>query len=249
MTEHLRGVSFDAGNTLLYIAPSVGEVYAEVTRGFGGTASTAELEQWFFEGWDRSAPLRGTASDPLASSAAIELALWRNIAGHVYPHLSGIRADFETWFGALYASFAGGAAYALYHDAIACLDACRARGLRIAVCSNWDSRLHEVLRDLGVRDYLEGVIISAEVGRRKPAREMFDRTAEVLGFRPEEILHVGDTWSDDVEGALAAGMQACWVNRYGEAAPVGQIVGQTSVCPRGGEVTTVRSLGELVFPV
>lgn len=234
-TGPIRGVSFDAGNTLLYIAPSVGEVYAEVTRGFGGTATAAELEQWFFEGWDRSAPLRGTPSDPLASSAAIELAMWRNIAGHVYPQLNGVRADFETWFTALYGRFAGGSAYALYPDAIECLQACRSRALRIAVCSNWDSRLHEVLRDLGLRDYLEGVIISAEVGRRKPAREMFDRTAEALGCRPEEVLHVGDTWADDVEGALAAGMRACWVNRIGEPAPR----------DADGRVIVVRGLGEV----
>ncbi|MBI3099573.1 MAG: HAD-IA family hydrolase [Planctomycetes bacterium] len=231
-----RALSFDAGNTLLYIAPSVGEVYAEVTRRFGGTATPAQLEQWFFEGWDRSAPRRGTPEDPLASSAAIEYEMWTRIARHVYPHLDGIQAGFETWFGALYESFGEGGSYALYPDALACLEACRARGLKMAVCSNWDPRLHAVIRGLGLGEFMEGVLLSAEVGRRKPAREMFDRTAEALRCRPEEVLHVGDTWSDDVEGALAAGMRACWLNRDGSEAPPGG----------NGRVLQIKSLGELV---
>jgi len=59
-------------------------------------------------------------------------------------------------------------------------------------------------RELGLP--LFRVVSSCEVGARKPDPEIFRQSAAVLGFRPEEILHVGDRWDLDVLGARAAGM-------------------------------------------
>ena len=40
---------------------------------------------------------------------------------------------------------------------------------------------------------------------------------EKLGLQPHEVLHVGDSEVDDVQGAKAAGLQVAWVNRDGRA--------------------------------
>ena len=45
----------------------------------------------------------------------------------------------------------------------------RAAGLRLVVASNWDVSLHGVLRATGLRERLDGVVTSAEVGAAKPA--------------------------------------------------------------------------------
>jgi putative hydrolase of the HAD superfamily len=76
----------------------------------------------------------------------------------------------------------------------------RARGLAVAVVSNWDLSLHERLAPLGIP-----VVTSAEAGARKPDPAVFRVALERLEVSPERTLHVGDTAADE-EGARAAGL-------------------------------------------
>lgn len=59
------------------------------------------------------------------------------------------------------------------------------------------------------------VLISEAVGAYKPGAPIFRAALERLGLRPDEVLHVGDSDVDDVQGAKAAGLRAAWVNRDG----------------------------------
>jgi putative hydrolase of the HAD superfamily len=86
------------------------------------------------------------------------------------------------------------------------LRALRARGLELAVCSNWDVSLHERLAALGLSPFFTHVVTAAEVGARKPDPAPFRRALELLAVPPERALHVGDDASDR-NGALAAGMR------------------------------------------
>ncbi|MBE2898269.1 HAD-IA family hydrolase [Pasteurellaceae bacterium 20609_3] len=55
--------------------------------------------------------------------------------------------------------------------------------------------------------YLRG----GQHGRAKPHGELFARTAAHFNVRCEEILHVGDSLTTDVAGAINAGCQAAWL--------------------------------------
>jgi len=89
----------------------------------------------------------------------------------------------------------------------------RAAGARLVVASNWDVSLHGVLRESGLRELLDGVATSAEVGASKPSRELFDAALALAGVGAAEAIHVGDSFAEDVEGALAAGIEAVWLRR------------------------------------
>jgi len=78
----------------------------------------------------------------------------------------------------------------------------RARGLALAVVSNWDETLPERLEAFGV----DAVVSSAEAGASKPDPAIFRLALDRLGVRPERALHVGDSPADE-KGALAAGMR------------------------------------------
>lgn len=54
---------------------------------------------------------------------------------------------------------------------------------------------------------------ACQVGVAKPAIETFHCICDYLQLAPEQVLHIGDDASCDVEGALAAGMHAIWLNR------------------------------------
>ena len=52
------------------------------------------------------------------------------------------------------------------------------------------------------------MVVSCEVGFEKPSPVIFAQAAEKLGLPPESILHIGDSFEMDVQGARSAGLKA-----------------------------------------
>jgi putative hydrolase of the HAD superfamily len=102
-----------------------------------------------------------------------------------------------------------------YPDAAPALAELRALGVRLVCVSNWDYSLPDVLARVGLADELDGVVTSAAVGARKPDPRLFEAALEVAGCAADEALHVGDTPTEDVEGAKAAGIRALLIDRDG----------------------------------
>ena len=117
-----------------------------------------------------------------------------------------------------------------YGDAPAALASLKDLGLVLVVVSNWDVSLPMVLERIGLIGRLDGVVTSAEVGARKPDREIFERALGIAGVSAEEAVHVGDSRRDDVEGARAAGIEAVLLNRGSSGS---------------SDVLEIRSLSEL----
>jgi putative hydrolase of the HAD superfamily len=86
------------------------------------------------------------------------------------------------------------------------LERLRARGLALAVLSNWDVGLHEHLARLELTPSFAAILTSAEVGVAKPDPALFRAALERLRVTPRRALHVGDDTADEA-GAAAAGMR------------------------------------------
>ena len=86
---------------------------------------------------------------------------------------------------------------------------------RLGLLSNFDDSQtgHEVLADTGVSDLFEAVIISADLGLRKPNPMIFRRMLEILALEPQSVLFVGDTPREDVMGARNVGIPTAWLSR------------------------------------
>jgi putative hydrolase of the HAD superfamily len=103
-------------------------------------------------------------------------------------------------------AFMGALVFRPARGAVEALGALRERGLKLAVVSNWDCSLPDKLAELGLADWFEAIISSAEAGVPKPDPAPFRLALERLDARPERALHVGDEPADD-QGAGAAGMR------------------------------------------
>ncbi|WP_241649846.1 5-amino-6-(5-phospho-D-ribitylamino)uracil phosphatase YigB [Rosenbergiella collisarenosi] len=68
------------------------------------------------------------------------------------------------------------------------------------------------VEQLGIADYFTLVRRAGPDGRAKPAGDLYQIAARGLSLSPNHILHVGDDLITDVQGALIAGYQACWIN-------------------------------------
>jgi putative hydrolase of the HAD superfamily len=91
-------------------------------------------------------------------------------------------------------------------DVIETLTRLRSRGAHIIVVSNSDGRLRRMMRDVGLADYFDAIVDSAEVGVEKPDPRIFSDVLASLGASASDAAHVGDFYEIDVVGARAAGM-------------------------------------------
>jgi putative hydrolase of the HAD superfamily len=67
-----------------------------------------------------------------------------------------------------------------------------------------------ILEGLGITSFFDVVLISGEVGYRKPHAFVFRLLVEKLGVEPGELLYVGDDPEPDIDGASSVGIQPVW---------------------------------------
>jgi len=67
-----------------------------------------------------------------------------------------------------------------------------------------------ILDYLGLTPFFSIILISGELGYRKPHSSVFLKLVEHFGVVPDQILYVGDDPEPDIEGARAVGLQPVW---------------------------------------
>jgi len=95
------------------------------------------------------------------------------------------------------------------------------RHYRLAVVSNFDysPTCRAILEREGIAELFDTVVVSDEVGWRKPKPVIFETALGRLGLRPAEALFVGDRADIDVVGARSVGMPTAWINREAAGLP------------------------------
>lgn len=106
----------------------------------------------------------------------------------------------------------------LFPEASAALEGARDLA-RLALLSNTQSFDLGLVDRLGLSESIRVRGLSAELGAVKPEPKAFEAMAQRLGLFPGNLVMVGDTWEDDIQGALDAGWTAIWINRKGLPRP------------------------------
>jgi putative hydrolase of the HAD superfamily len=211
-----RALLLDALGTLLALEPPAPAFRRELGRRFGvqvtepqsARAIAAEIAYYrahLDEGRDAAslATLRGRCAEVLRAALP--------------PSDAVERLDNAELTAALLASLR----FSVFPDARPAILAARARGQRVVVASNWDVSLHDLLARLSLSPLLGGIVTSAEVGARKPSPAVFVRALRLAQAEPDDAIHVGDSFEDDVVGARNAGVRPILLSRDGRSAPPG----------------------------
>lgn len=197
----IRAVTFDVGGTLLTPWPSVGEVYSEGIRQLGlPTLDPGLIEARFQSAWSSQ------------SSFDYSRSAWATLVRRVLTDLVPVDSMSRV-FDRLWIRFAEADAWHVFPDVAPCLAGLARSGIRMAVVSNWDERLHPLLEAVNLAGAFEFILPSVEGPAPKPDVRLFQLAAARLGIPSETILHVGDGWREDVEGARSAGFEARWLCR------------------------------------
>ena len=110
-------------------------------------------------------------------------------------------------------------------DALHVLAWLRSHGVKRAICSNAPFPPEMMRRQVssnGVGELMDAVVFSSDVGRRKPAPEMYRAALEAISVKSGRAVFVGNRVREDYEGPLALGMRAVISTAHNhEPAPAG----------------------------
>lgn len=89
---------------------------------------------------------------------------------------------------------------------------------QLALISNFDHgpTARQILDRTGMTTFFDVILISDDLGQRKPHAAIFEKACQALGIHPHEAIFIGDNLTIDVAGAKGAGMAAIWLNRKAE---------------------------------
>jgi len=89
----------------------------------------------------------------------------------------------------------------------------KAKGYRLGVISNGITiKQWEKLIRLGIYPFFDEVVTSDEVGFEKPHGRIFEEALNRMGCKAEKSVMIGNKFSEDIMGAVNAGMSAILVN-------------------------------------
>jgi putative hydrolase of the HAD superfamily len=204
----LRVVTFDAAGTLIRLLYPPGRTYAEIARLFGYDLDPGRVQDSFRITWTTFAPPPECAGHQPDDDRG----WWRELVARTIETAGYRIIPFDDYFAAVYQAFARPGVWELFPDVPPILTELARLRMRLGIISNFDRRLYDILESLGVRGVFEHVIISSEIGVRKPAAGIFQAAAQRFNVDTSEMLHIGDERDSDFAGARAAGLEALLVD-------------------------------------
>jgi len=229
MTEAIRAIFFDAGNTLIF--PRIEELAQELTaQGYPATVEDFRAaDRWGRAKLDEILwPLLRQGQLP----RTVDHVYWNEYLRALMEQVhvpEAKRGDVTDWLGARFREVNFWSR--VFPETPVFLDSLRARGYYLGVISNSMGWIEEQLGNVGLARRFDTILDSAVVGIEKPHPGIFRLALERAGVRAAEAIFVGDTYATDIGGAQLAGLRGVlfdFIGAYPDAD-----------CPR------IRSLQEL----
>jgi putative hydrolase of the HAD superfamily len=232
--SRIKLIFFDAAGTLFHVKGSVADVYLAHAEKYG-VKRTPELRESlkaaFARAFADAPPPAFAVSDP-SEIKQCERLWWFDVVHNVWYRV-GMFEQFDEYFEEVFDAFGGPAYWTLYPETLGVLKGLKEQGYELGIVSNFDSRLFNVLRGLGLAELFDTVTISSLAHAAKPAPKIFRLALDKHAMEAEDAVHVGDSRRDDVEGARKAGLQAVLLER------------ESQLTASASNVPTIRSLEQL----
>lgn len=228
----VQALCLDATGTLIETAEPVGQVYRRHALEQG-----VDLPAWRIEDAFRrilaQAPPRGLAGATPAARRQGEIDWWRECVRQTFQATDSTArfSDFDAFARSLFDFYGQGAAWRVRPGVHEMLVILRARGLPLAVVSNFDHRLTRVIQEHDLIDFFEFVLIPSEAGLRKPDPRLLEQAADRLGVSLERLGYLGDDPPEVLAAIARLGVAVFDVREIGEPARIPDLVVATATLP------------------
>lgn len=214
-------LSLDAMGTLIFLKEKPALVYRRLLLAEGIEAhKISELENnpkifaFFWQEAEKKlpVPVRENFLDRYEVSPQNPVSFWHLMFTVIFRYFSLPQQKLETLLNKAVATFAQAELWQVEKTFLKLAEHCQKQQIPLWVTSNFDSYLPRLLKDLKIGGAFQKILCSARVGYEKPSARIFKTLQKEAALPAAQILHVGDMWSMDVEGALACDMQAAFYN-------------------------------------
>lgn len=206
MPKKIEGIFFDFGGTLFDYYPSNAVIWSRIAKRLGVDVSPEDPR--IKEGMRQQHAEYIRVGKPFFQISRAELhALNCRVLNAVGINGAGTRAVIDDEFR----KREQGNWFRIYPDSKATLEKIKSLDIKIGLLSNCPEHIVKprrgILRDHGILAFFDSIILSAEVGFVKPQKEIFELALKELGvLQASKVMHVGDSFLDDVIGAKNAGL-------------------------------------------
>ena len=207
-----KAIFIDIDDTLLDYVPCCREAFDAAMRNLTPSLEEREGERLFQTFFDIAGRLFSEAKHGKHTIAEVmDLYPKEFMASIGYPQES-----VESFTRAFRAAW--GKTHTLVPEAKEMLDALKSKGYRLFAASNSFAHLQRSrLEQAGILHYFEDTYISMDIGYDKPDVRFFEEALRRSGLQPSEVLMIGDSMTTDILGAQAAGIDALFFDRRGNA--------------------------------
>lgn len=207
-----RAVFFDAGLTLIQARPTLAERYVRYMREVGITVTPPTVEVALKNASAEMLTWYKADPDVWSTDSKVQTH-WQDFYIVAFQELGAGSAS-EERAETLYKEYNLPGAWHLFPDVLPTLTTLHEQGYIIGVISDWATSLAQnILLPLGVGPYVDFMVVSATMREAKPSYGLYREALARAGAKPEEAVHVGDNYVNDILGARAAGVAGVLLDR------------------------------------
>ncbi|HEV3215851.1 MAG TPA: HAD family hydrolase [Vicinamibacterales bacterium] len=226
MRGTVRAVFFDVDFTLIYPGPAFqGEGYRRFAAEHGMTVDPARFGD---------AVLSASHILDQAQDNVYNHQIFVDYTAHIIEHMGGRGPAVMACAAEIYKEWAACQHFLLYEDVPAGLKALSERKIRVGLISNSHRCLESFQSHFELEGLIDVAISSSQHGCMKPHPSIFEAALKLAGVDASESVMVGDSLSQDIEGARRVGMRGVLVRRSDAMSAV-----------EPTDVPVIRSLREL----
>jgi HAD superfamily hydrolase (TIGR01662 family) len=204
-----KAVFFDVDFTLIYPGPAFqGEGYRVFCAKHGMAVDAT-----------RFAAAVHDASHILdqAQDAVYNDQIFIDYTGHIIRYMGGSGPAVETCATEIYQEWAACQHFVMYDDVAETLRTLALRNLRIGLISNSHRCLESFQSHFELEGLIDVAVSSSRHGYMKPHPSIFEAALKLAGVEAAEAVMVGDSLTQDIEGARRVGMRGVLVRRSDES--------------------------------
>ncbi|XP_018414836.1 PREDICTED: haloacid dehalogenase-like hydrolase domain-containing protein 3 [Nanorana parkeri] len=200
----LRLLTWDVKDTLLRLRIPVGQQYQAEANRRGLQVDPSVLEASFrqvYQSYWRLFPNYGLSQGMTSHQ------WWLDVVSRTF-HLSGVqdKGTVQPLAEKLYQDFCTAKYWEVLPGAREALQGCGDLGLKMAVISNFDRRLEDILRNCDLDRHFHFVLTSEGAGCSKPDLKIFRKALSHAGVSPQHSAHIGDDYNNDYRAPRQVGM-------------------------------------------
>lgn len=246
----IKTILLDAFGTVIFPKHSIAQIYCDVATEVGLTTQVSEIQQRFpqafqhiFRPWRdivfTDPTLEQWQEDWIQNPAATiqqwpynECLLeavpkcnqsgdrykWRQLIGQVFPEAASNEIDIL--FEKLWDKFSEPDVWRIDETWTQLSLWAKNNGVKIALASNFDSRLRKIVAGIPALSELDQLFISTEIGESKPSPRFYVSILLELGHDANDVMMVGDSWCEDVAVPRSIGLHSLWVQKQSTNHPL-----------------------------